>query len=195
MATGKIPAGNATAKAMLTAAAAKSRQEGSLAPTEARAKSAGDGKLAALTAEAYYGQGNYAKAAELYRTALQKGGVDAGEVNTRLGIALAAQGDKAGATAAFDAVKGAPRADLAGFLEGLALDPGIRSSSAPIRSVLSCRKASAKPGPFSFWGTGRNSLPPAVRPERSRRPREYARLEGSRRACVDFAQRERLSGQ
>jgi hypothetical protein len=37
MATGKIPAGNATAKAMLTAAAAKSRQEGSLAPTEARA--------------------------------------------------------------------------------------------------------------------------------------------------------------
>ena len=115
MATGKIPAGNATAKAMLTAAEAKNRQEGSLAPTEARAKSAGDGKLAALTAEAYYGQGNYAKAVELYRTALQKGGVDANEVNTRLGIALAAQGDKAGATAAFDAVKGTPRADLAAF--------------------------------------------------------------------------------
>ncbi|WP_343528371.1 hypothetical protein [Sphingomonas sp.] len=115
IATGKVPAGNATAKAMLTAAAAKSRQEGSLAPTEARAKAAGDGKLAALTAEAYYGQGNYAKAVDLYRTALQKGGVDANEVNTRLGIALAAQGDKAGAKAAFDAVKGAPRADLAGF--------------------------------------------------------------------------------
>ncbi|WP_230480816.1 hypothetical protein [Sphingomonas sp. Leaf21] len=115
MASGKIPAGNATAKAMLAAATAKSRQEGSLAPTEARAKSAADGKLAALTAEAYYGQGNYAKAAELYRTALQKGGVDANEVNTRLGIALAAQGDKAGAKAAFDAVQGQPRADLAGF--------------------------------------------------------------------------------
>ena len=115
MANGKIPAGNATAKAMLTAAEAKNRQEGSLAPTEARAKSAGDGKLAALTAEAYYGQGNYTKAAELYRLALQKGGVDANEVNTRLGIALAAGGDKAGAKAAFDAVKGAPRADLASF--------------------------------------------------------------------------------
>ncbi|MEK9209666.1 hypothetical protein [Sphingomonas sp. 2378] len=115
IASGKIPAGNATAKAMLAAAAAKSRQEGSLAPTEARAKSAADGKLAALTAEAYYGQGNYAKAAELYRAALQKGGVDANEVNTRLGIALAAQGDKAGAKAAFDAVQGQPRADLAGF--------------------------------------------------------------------------------
>jgi len=115
MATGKIPAGNATAKAMLTAAETKNRQEGSLAPTEARAKSAADGKLAALTAEAYYGQGNYAKAAELYRLALQKGGVDANEVNTRLGIALAASGDKAGSKAAFDAVKGAPRADLASF--------------------------------------------------------------------------------
>ena len=115
MATGKIPAGNATAKAMLTAAETKNRQEGSLAPTEARAKSAADGKLAALTAEAYYGQGNNAKAAELYRLALQKGGVDANEVNTRLGIALAASGDKAGAKAAFDTVKGAPRADLASF--------------------------------------------------------------------------------
>lgn len=115
IATGKIPAGNATAKQMLTAAAAKNRQEGSLAPTEARAKSAGDGKLAALTGEAYYGQGNYAKAAELYRVALQKGGVDASEVNTRLGIALTAQGDKAGAKAAFDAVQGSPRAELAGF--------------------------------------------------------------------------------
>lgn len=115
MATGKIPSGNATAKAMLAAAEAKNKQEGSLAPTEARAKSAGDGKLAALTGEAYYGQGNYAKAAELYRLALQKGGVDANEVNTRLGIALAAQGDKAGAKAAFDAVQGSPRAELAGF--------------------------------------------------------------------------------
>jgi hypothetical protein len=115
MATGKIPAGNATAKAMLSAAEAKTRQEGSLASTEARAKAAGDGKIAALTAEAYYGQGNYAKAVELYRLALQKGGIDANEVNTRLGIALAAQGDKAGAKTAFDAVQGAPRADLAGF--------------------------------------------------------------------------------
>ena len=41
--------------------------------------------------------------------------MDANEVNTRLGIALAAQGDKAGAKAAFDAVQGQPRADLAGF--------------------------------------------------------------------------------
>jgi len=47
--------------------------------------------------------------------ALQKGGVDADEVNTHLGIALAKSGDKAGAKAAFDAVKGAPRAGIAGL--------------------------------------------------------------------------------
>ena len=69
--------------------------------------------LAAQTAEAYLSQGNYAKAAELYRTALSKGGVNADEVNTRLGIALANGGDKAGAQAAFAAVKGQPRADIA----------------------------------------------------------------------------------
>ena len=40
-------------------------------------------------------------------------GVDADEVNTRLGIALARSGDKAGAKAAFAEVKGAPRSGIA----------------------------------------------------------------------------------
>ncbi|WP_374293774.1 hypothetical protein [Sphingomonas sp.] len=114
-ASGKIPAGNGAAKAMLADSAAKAKAEGSLAPTEKKALAAADGKLAAVTGEAYYGQGNYAKAVELYRAALQKGGVNADEVNTRLGIALAAQGNKAEAKAAFANVKGAPRADLAAF--------------------------------------------------------------------------------
>ena len=100
---------------MLADSAAKAKAEGSLAPTEKKALAAADGKLAAVTGEAYYGQGNYAKAVELYRAALQKGGVNADEVNTRLGIALAAQGNKAEAKAAFANVKGAPRADLAAF--------------------------------------------------------------------------------
>jgi hypothetical protein len=49
----------------------------------------------------------------MYRAALSKGGVDANEVNTRLGIALARSGDKAGAQAAFGAVTGNPRAGIA----------------------------------------------------------------------------------
>ena len=110
---GRIPASGSNYKAMLTEINKAIANESPLGPLETRAKASGDGKLAAQTAEAYLSQNNNAKAADLYRVALQKGGVNADEVNTRLGIALARQGDKEGARAAFSAVKGAPRADLA----------------------------------------------------------------------------------
>lgn len=61
----------------------------------------------------YYGAGNYAKAAELYKEALAKG-ADANLANLRLGEALAMAGDKAGATAALNAVQGS-LADIAKF--------------------------------------------------------------------------------
>ena len=61
----------------------------------------------------YYGAGNYAKAAELYRQALAKG-ADKNVANLRLGEALARAGDKAGATAAFNAVTG-PQAEVAKY--------------------------------------------------------------------------------
>lgn len=112
-AAGKVPAGSANASGLLTAANGAITNEGSLSGLETRAKAGANGKLAASTADAYLGSGNQAKAIELYRVALQKGGVDADAVNTRLGIALAGSGDKAGARTAFDAVKGAPRADVA----------------------------------------------------------------------------------
>lgn len=86
----------------------------SLATSEAQAAGSRDGKLARKTADAYLGYGDYAKATTLYRTALQKGSVDANLVNTRLGMALAMAGQKAEAEAAFKAVTG-PRADLASF--------------------------------------------------------------------------------
>lgn len=113
IAAGKIPAGNAEYKAMQAELKKFIANEGPLGPLEAKAKSSGDGKLAAQTGDAYLSQENNAKAAELYRLALQKGGVNADEVNTRLGIALARQGDKEGARAAFTAVQGAPRQGLA----------------------------------------------------------------------------------
>ena len=115
LANGKIPAANTEAKAMLTESAQSIRAEGSLTGLEAKAKAGANGTLATQTADAYLGAGNYAKAIELYRLGLQKGGVDADTTNTRLGIALARSGDKAGAKAAFAAVKGAPRADIANF--------------------------------------------------------------------------------
>ena len=71
-------------------------------------------RLAVRTGDAYYGYGEYAKAAELYRAALGKSGADAGLINLHLGMALARAGDKASATAAFNAVTG-PRSELAKF--------------------------------------------------------------------------------
>lgn len=79
------------------------------ARTSAAAKSAmGQG-------DAYFGYGDYAKAAEMYRLALTKNGVDTATANLRLGAALARSGDKAGATAALQNVKGAPREVLARY--------------------------------------------------------------------------------
>lgn len=112
---GKIPASSANATSLLAAANKSISNEGSMTAVEARAQKAADGKLAASTADAYLGSGDYAKSVTLYRLALQKGGVDANTVNTRLGIALVNAGDKAGAKTAFQAVTGAPRADIAAW--------------------------------------------------------------------------------
>ncbi|MFT3966283.1 MAG: hypothetical protein QM690_10415 [Sphingobium sp.] len=76
----------------------------SLPSSESNASKAPTGRPAAATANAYLGYGDNAKAATLYRLALQKGGVNNDEINTRLGIALARSGDNAGAKAAFGAI-------------------------------------------------------------------------------------------
>jgi hypothetical protein len=81
---------------------------------EQKAMASGTGTLALNTADAYLGYGDYAKAASLYRAALQKGSIDANIANTRLGVALAMAGQRAEAEAALKAVSGA-RADLAAF--------------------------------------------------------------------------------
>lgn len=112
-ANGKIPAGNAEARALSAETAASARAEAPMASLETRANAAANGRAAASTADVYLGMDNFAKAASFYRIALQKGGVDADEINTRLGIALAKSGDKAGAKAAFAAVQGQPRSGVA----------------------------------------------------------------------------------
>jgi hypothetical protein len=111
-AKGKLPATGNSAQ-LLSTANSRIAAEGSLTALETKSKSAADGKLASQTGDAQLGSGNYAKAAELYRVALQKGGVNAPEINTRLGVALAMSGDAAGAKAAFSAVTGSPSAEIA----------------------------------------------------------------------------------
>jgi tetratricopeptide (TPR) repeat protein len=55
--------------------------------------------------DAYYGAGNYAKAADMYRQAVAKG-AEANLANLRLGEALVLSGDRAGAAAALGKVGG-----------------------------------------------------------------------------------------
>jgi hypothetical protein len=87
----------------------------SLGSAEADSKKAANGKIAAATADAYLGYGDYAKAASLFELAKTKGGVDADEINSRLGIAKALGGDNAGAKAAFEAVQNGSRKQVAGL--------------------------------------------------------------------------------
>lgn len=87
----------------------------SVVSDEKRAASAPDGRLAANTGSAYLAYGDYAKAIDLFRLAQKKGGIDADVVNTRLGIALARAGQKDAARAAFQAVTGPARKEVAQF--------------------------------------------------------------------------------
>jgi tetratricopeptide (TPR) repeat protein len=88
--------------------------KGSLPQSDKGARAAANGRAALNTADAYVSYGEYAKAVELYKLALEKGGVDANVANLRLGAALAQQGDAAGAKAAFAQVQG-PRKPIADF--------------------------------------------------------------------------------
>lgn len=108
-----IDRSKATFSQLYSLASARSQgDQASLAASATAAKAAPDAKKAMVTAEAYYGYGDYAKAAELFRVALTKPGVDKDLASLRLGMALAQAGDKAGAAAAFNAAGGA-QADVA----------------------------------------------------------------------------------
>lgn len=87
--------------------------KGSLGSAEADAKKAANGKIAAATADAYLGYGDYAKASAMFELAKQKGGVDADEINTRMGIAKALGGDNVSAKAAFQSVQAGSRKQIA----------------------------------------------------------------------------------
>lgn len=75
----------------------------------------GNPKLLLATGDAYYGYGDFAKAAALYKQAVGGATVDQATANLRLGAALARSGDAAGAEAALAAVKGGAREALAQY--------------------------------------------------------------------------------
>jgi tetratricopeptide (TPR) repeat protein len=92
----------------------KGKQKASAADLEAAVKMSPNAMNLLRIGDRYYGMGDYAKAAEIYRQVLTKAGADKEVTNLHLGFALARAGDKAGATAALNAVSG-PRADIAKY--------------------------------------------------------------------------------
>jgi len=77
-------------------------------------KTAQSGTALLRIGDRYAAMGDYPKAVELYRMSMGKPGVDNEVANLHIGMALARSGDKAGATAALNAVTGS-RADIAKF--------------------------------------------------------------------------------
>lgn len=117
IAKGKVDAAKPNAKELrqLLTPAKIAADKASLPALEREARAAKTGRVARATADGYLSVGDFAKAADLYRLALSKGGEDANLVNLRTGYALAMTGDKAGADAAFAAVTGSARAGLARY--------------------------------------------------------------------------------
>jgi uncharacterized protein HemY len=91
----------------------KEKPKATAADLVAAAKTATTGTTMIGIGDRYYGIGQYAQAAEMYRLAISKGG-DKDRANLHLGMALARAGDKAGALAALNAVGGA-QADVAKY--------------------------------------------------------------------------------
>ena len=107
------PANAGAMHSLLNAANQRAASDhGSLAGERSSALAGSNGGAALRVGDAFFSYGDYGPAAELYRAALQKGGLDANLVNTRLGAALAMAGQRAEAETAFRAVTG-PRAELA----------------------------------------------------------------------------------
>lgn len=115
VARGAVSGSDAEVRQMIGVATARATEDrASLPALRTRALAAATGREARIAGDTFYGYGEYAAAAELYRAALQKGGEDANLVNTRLGASLAAARQTAEAQAAFRAVTGA-RQPLAAY--------------------------------------------------------------------------------
>ena len=94
----------------------KGKAKPTAADLEAALKMSPNAQAVLRIGDRFYAMGNYGKAAEVYRQALGKPGIDKDVANLHLGMALARAGDKAGATSALNAVTGG-RADVAKFWE------------------------------------------------------------------------------
>lgn len=102
-----VASSKALAEIKAVAAPKIAADKAELPALDKKARAAADGKQALLIGDAFLGYGQFAQAADLYKVALQKGGVDTNVVNLHLGEALAQSGQKPDAVASFGKVTGA----------------------------------------------------------------------------------------
>lgn len=91
-----------------------SADKASLPASERDAGRSANGKIALATADAFLAYADYQKAANMYKAAISKGGIDNSRAQVGLGIAKAGQKDWQGAKTAFAAVNGS-RKPIANF--------------------------------------------------------------------------------
>jgi tetratricopeptide (TPR) repeat protein len=101
-----------TAQFRQTIAILKNKPKATAADLQAALKMSPTPTNVVRIGDRYYAMGDYTQAADIYRQVLAKPGADKDVANLHLGMALARAGDKAGATAALNAVTGS-RADIA----------------------------------------------------------------------------------
>jgi tetratricopeptide (TPR) repeat protein len=97
-----------------TIAGLKAKPKATAADLAEATKTAQSGMALLRIGDRYYAMGQYGKAVELYKMSMGKSGVDKDVANLHIGMALARSGDKAGATAALNAVTGA-RSEIAKY--------------------------------------------------------------------------------
>lgn len=91
---GKLTPSQSVTSQLLKSVTPKATKEIAALPAQAKkAAAASNGKDAQAVADSYFSLGQFPQAVDYYRLALNKGGVDAGRVNARLGVALARSGD------------------------------------------------------------------------------------------------------
>lgn len=113
---GKLTPTQSVTSQLLKVVTPKATKEIAGLPAQAKkASAAASGKEALALADEYVSLAQFPQAVEYYRIALTKGGVDAGRVNARLGMALARSGDLDGARAALAQARGSDWASVAGF--------------------------------------------------------------------------------
>ena len=108
----KIDPASASARELI--GTLKAKPKSTPAELAAATKIAVNGKALVRIGDNYAALGDYAHAVEAYKLAMAKPDTDKAVANLHIGMALARSGDKAGATAALNAVTG-PRAGIAKY--------------------------------------------------------------------------------